>query len=63
MILMWILKKNAPYQEGVISQLYQRPDKSHFQEPHELQSHVNTGKLVGKFVPKQADIDNVLKII
>ena len=23
---------NSPYQEGVISEMYQRPDKSYFQE-------------------------------
>ena len=36
-------EENFPYQEGVISEIYQRPDKSYFQEPPELQ---NTGKLV-----------------
>ena len=43
--------------------MYQRPDKSYFQEPPELASLVNTGKLVQKFLPKQADIDIILKII
>ena len=28
-------KENSPFQEGVISEMYQRPDKSYFQEPHE----------------------------
>ena len=37
---------NSPYQEGVISELYQRPDKSYFQEPLELESLINTGRLV-----------------
>ena len=27
---------NFPFQEGVISETYQRPDKSYFQEPQEL---------------------------
>ena len=55
-------EKNSPHQEGVISAIYQRPDKSHFQEPPELQSLVNTGKLVQMFLPKQADINKILKI-
>ena len=26
-------EENSPYQEGIISETYQRPDKSYFQEP------------------------------
>ena len=29
---------NSPFQEGVISEKYQRPDKSYFQEPQESES-------------------------
>ena len=54
-------KENSPYQEGIISKTYQRPDKSYFQEPNELENLVNTGRLVQKFLPKQADIDKILK--
>ena len=39
-------EENSPYQEGVISETYQRPNKSYFQEPQELDSLINTGKLV-----------------
>ena len=39
-------EENFPYQEDVISEMYQRPNKSNFQEPPELQSLVSTGKLV-----------------
>ena len=39
-------EENSPHQEGVISEIYQRPEKLHFQEPPELQNLVNTGKLV-----------------
>ena len=46
-------KENSTYQEGVISETYQRPDKSYFQEPPELDSLINTGRLVQTFVPKQ----------
>ena len=43
--------------------MYQRPDKSYFQEPPELQGLVSTGRLVKKCLPKQADIDKISKII
>ena len=56
-------EENSPYQEGVTSETYKRPDKSYFQEPPELESLVSTGKVVQKFLPKQADIDKILKII
>ena len=56
-------EENSLYQEGIISKAYQRPDKSYFQELKELESLVNTGSLVQKFLPKQADIDKILKII
>ena len=55
--------ENSPYQEGIISKALQRPNKSYFQELRELESLVNTGKLVQKFLPKQADIDEILKVI
>ena len=54
---------NSPYQAGVISETYQRPDKSYFLEPPDLQGLVSTGKLVQKVLPKQADIDTLLKIV
>ena len=56
-------EENLPYQEGIISKTYQRPDKSYFQELKELENLVNTGRLVQKFFPKQAGIDKILKII
>ena len=56
-------EENSPYQEVVISETYQKPDKSYFQEPQELDSLINTGKIVQKFLPKQDDIDKILKII
>ena len=46
---------NCLFQEGVISEAYQRLDKSFFQEPKELNDLVNTSNLFQKFVPKQAD--------
>ena len=56
-------KENSPFQEGVISEAYQRPDKPFFQEHWELNSLVNTSNLVQKFLPKQANIDKILKVI
>ena len=56
-------EENSPYQEGIISETYERPDKSYFQEPKELENLVNKGRLVQKFLLKQADIDKILKII
>ena len=47
----------------MISKTYQRPDKSYFQEPQELDSLINTGKLVQKLIWKETDIDKILKII
>ena len=43
--------------------MYQRPDRLYYQEPQELESPINMGRLVQKFSPKQADIDIILKII
>ena len=43
--------------------MYQRPNRSYSQEPPELDSLISTGKLVQKFLPKQADIDKILKIM
>ena len=51
-----------PFQEGVISETYQKPDKSFFQAPQELESLINIGRLVKKFLPKLADIDKILKV-
>ena len=43
-------EENLPFQEGVISDTYQRPDKPFFQKPWELENLVNTGNLVQKFL-------------
>ena len=55
--------ENSPYQEGVMSEMCQRLDKSYFQEPPDLNGLINAGKLVQTFLPKQADTDKILKII
>ena len=56
-------KENSPHQEGIISELYQRPNKTYFQEPKDLESLVNTNNLMQMFLPKQTVIDKILKII
>ena len=56
-------EENLPHEEGIISEIYQRPDRNYFQEPKDLESLVDTSKIVQKLLPKQADIDKILKII
>ena len=56
-------KGNSSYQESVILETYQKPNRSYFQKPPELHSLINTGKLVQKFLSKQVDIEKILEII
>ena len=46
-----------------MSETFQRLDKSFFQEPKELGDIINKGNLIHKHLPKQTDIDKILKII
>ena len=45
-------KENLPFQEGVMSETFQRPDKSFFQDPKELGDLINKGNFVHKYLPK-----------
>ena len=45
-------EENSSHQEGIISEIYQKPDKSYFQEPKDLESLVDTSKIVQKFFAK-----------
>ena len=56
-------KENSPFQEGMMCKMFQRLDKSFFQEPKELEDIINKGNLIHKHFPKQTDIDTILKII
>ena len=56
-------EENSQHYKGIISEFYQRPNKSYFQELRDLESLINTGRLVQKFLQKQADIDKILKVI
>ena len=57
------IEENSPFQEGIISKTYKRPDISYIQEPQELKDLIDTTKLIQKFLPKQTDIDKILDII
>ena len=46
-----------------MSETFQRPDKSFFQEPKELGNLINKGNLIHKYLPKQTDIDKILEVI
>ena len=51
-------EENSPHQEGIMSELYQGPEKT-LQELKDVESLVNTSNLVQNFLPKQADIDKI----
>ena len=56
-------EENSPFQEGVMSETFQRPDKSFFQDLKELGDLINKGNFVHKYLPKQMDIDKILEVI
>ena len=46
-----------------MSETFQRPDKSFFQDPKELGDLINKENLVHRYLPKQMDIDKILEVI
>ena len=56
-------EENSPFQEGIMSETFQRWDKSFFQHPKELGDLINKENLVHKHLPKQMDIDKSLEVI
>ena len=40
------IEENSPFQESIISEVYERPDKSYFQEPIELRDLIDTNNIV-----------------
>ena len=46
-------EENSPFQEGVMSETFQRPDKSFFQNQKELGDLINKENLVHKFFPSK----------
>ena len=51
------IEENSPFQEGIILETYERPDKSYIQEPYKLKDLIDITKLVQQFLAKQMDID------
>ena len=56
-------KEKPPFQDGIMSEEFQRPDKSFFQNPKELGDLINKGNFTHKYLPKQMDIDKILEVI
>ena len=56
-------EENSPFQEGVMSETFQRPNKSFYRKPKELGDLVNKGNIIHKYLPKQTDINRILEII
>ena len=57
------IEENSPFQEGIISETIQRPDKTFSQNPKRLKDIIDMGNLIHKFLPKQTDIDKTLHVI
>ena len=56
-------EENSPFQEGIMSETFQRLDKSFFQNLKELQDLINKENLIHKYLLKQTDIDKILEVI
>ena len=56
-------EENSPFQAGIMSETFQRPDKSFFQDPKELGDLINKGNFVHKYLSIQMDIDKILEVI
>ena len=52
-------EENSPFQEGIMSETFQRLDKSFFQDPKEIGDLINKENFVHKYLPKQMDIDKL----
>ena len=46
-----------------MSEMFQRLEKSYFQEPKELGDLINKGNFIHKYLSKQTDMDKILEII
>ena len=57
------IEENLPFQENIISKIYEKPVKSYFQEPVKLKHLLDTKNIIQQFLPKQTDIDKILEII
>ena len=43
------IEENLPFQESIISEIYERSDKSYFQEPTELKDLIDTNNILQQF--------------
>ena len=57
------IEENSPFQESIISEVYERPDKSYFQERTKLKDLIDTNNIIQNFLLKQTDIDKILEVI
>ena len=57
------IEENSQFQEGIISETIQRPNKTFFQNLKRLEDIIDMGNLIHKFLPRQTDIDKILHII
>ena len=57
------IEQNSPFQESIISEVYERPDKTYFQELIKLKDLIDTNNIIQHFLAKQTDIDKILKVI
>ena len=46
-------EENSPYEEGIILEIYQRPNKSQLLDQPELADLINTNNLVQKYLPNK----------
>ena len=46
------IEENSPFQEGIISETYERLDMTYIQEPYELTDLIDTTKFIQRFLPK-----------
>ena len=56
-------EEKSPFLEGIMSETFQRLDKSFFQNPKELGDIIDKGNFIHKYLPKQMDIDKILEMI
>ena len=57
-------KENSPFQEGIMSKTFQRPDKTFFfSRTKRIGYLISKGNLIHKYLLKQTDIDKILGII
>ena len=57
------IEENLPFQESIISEVYERPDKSYFQELIALKDLIDTNNIIQRFLSKQTDINKILEVI